>query len=84
MQDEYAIGAVAAKMNVGETSAPFKGINGVYVIEVTAKDAKNAAFNATAEKNKIESQLNVNQSLGTLENALNKLYPKQNNAYKYF
>ena len=84
MQDEYAIGAVASKMNVGETSAPFKGINGVYVIEVVAKDAKNGAFNATAEKNKIESQLNVNQSLGTLENALNKLYPKQNNAYKYF
>ena len=84
MQDEYAIGAVAAKMNVGETSAPFKGINGVYVIEVKAKDAKNGTFNATAEKNKIESQLNVNQSLGTLENALNKLYPKQNNAYKYF
>lgn len=84
MQDEYAIGAVASKMNVGETSAPFKGINGVYVIEVVAKDAKNGAFNATAEKNKIESQLNVNQSLGTLENTLNNIYPKQNNAYKYF
>ena len=84
MQDEYAIGAVASKMNVGETSAPFKGINGVYVIEVKAKDAKNGTFNATAEKNKIESQLNVNYSLGALENALNKLYPKQNNAYKYF
>ena len=43
MQAEVAIGAVASKLNVGETSAPFKGSNGIYVIEVTAKNAKNAA-----------------------------------------
>ena len=84
MQDETVIGAVAAKMNVGETSAPFKGTNGVYVIEVTAKNAKNGTFNATAEKNSIESQLNPNYSMGALENTLNKLYPKENRAYIHF
>ena len=84
MQDETVIGAVAAKMNAGETSAPFKGTNGVYVIEVTAKNAKNGTFNATAEKNSIESQLNPNYSMGALENTLNKLYPKENRAYIHF
>ncbi|MBO5664670.1 MAG: SurA N-terminal domain-containing protein [Bacteroidaceae bacterium] len=84
MQDETVIGAVAAKMNAGETSAPFKGTNGVYVIEVTAKNAKNGTFNATAEKNSIESQLNPNYSMGALENTLNKLYPKVNRAYIHF
>jgi peptidyl-prolyl cis-trans isomerase D len=82
--DEPAISAVVANMEVNEVSAPIKGNNAVYVVKVTSKTPKNGTFNATAEKNKIESQLNVNQSLGTLENTLNNIYPKQNNAYKYF
>ena len=84
MQDEVAIGAVAAKLNVGETSAPFKGINGVYVVEVAAKNAKSETFNATAEKNYIESQVSPNYSMSALENALNKIYPKENRAYIHF
>ena len=78
MQDEVAIGAVASKMNVGETSAPFKGSNGIYVIEVTAKNAKNGTFNATAEKQQIEALYNKNYTMSNVESTLSKIYPKEN------
>ncbi len=84
MQDEVAIGAVASKMNVGETSAPFKGSNGIYVIEVTAKNAKDGTFNATAEKQQIEALYNKNYTMQTVENSLNKIYPKENRVYVHF
>ena len=84
MQDELVIGAAAAKLNAGETSAPFKGINGVYVVEVVAKNAKNSTLNTADEKLYIESQFTSNYSLGALENTLNKIYPRENRAYKYF
>lgn len=83
MRDEVVIGAVASKMNVGETSAPFEGANGVYVIEVAAKNGKNGTFNATAEKNSIEAQ-SANNSFGAVESTLNKLYPIENRAYIHF
>ncbi len=84
LSDEANISAVAATLNVGETSAPFKGENGVYVIKATAKNAKNATFNATAEKQNIESPLNANYSVSALQSALSKLYPKENKVYKHF
>ena len=84
MQDEVAIGAVASKMNVGETSAPFKGSNGIYVIEVTAKNAKNGTFNATAEKQQIEALYNKNYTMSNVESTLNKIYPKENRVYVHF
>ena len=84
MQDEVAIGAVASKLNVGETSAPFKGSNGIYVIEVTAKNAKNATFNATAEKQQIEALYNKNYTMSGVESTLNKIYPKENRVYVHF
>ena len=84
MQDEVAIGAVASKMNVGETSAPFKGSNGIYVIEVTAKNAKNGTFNATAEKQQIEALYNKNYTMSNVESTLSKIYPKENRVYVHF
>ena len=84
LRDEVNIGAVAAKLNVGESSAPFKGTNGVYVIEVTAKKAKDVSFDAPAEKQYIESQITPSSSYSALESTMNKLYPKENRAYIHF
>ena len=84
MQDEVAIAAVASKLNVGETSAPFEGANGVYVIEVVSKDAKNETFNATAEKQQIEAIYNKNYTSAAIENTLGKIYPKENRVYVHF
>ena len=84
MQDEVAIAAVASKLNAGETSAPFKGANGVYVIEVVSKDAKNETFNATAEKQQIEAIYNKNYTSAAIENTLGKIYPKENRVYVHF
>jgi hypothetical protein len=75
MQDEVAIAAVASKLNVGETSAPFEGANGVYVIEVVSKDAKNETFNATAEKQQIEAIYNKNYTSASLNYQLPVWYP---------
>ena len=84
MQDEVAIAAVASKLNAGETSAPFEGANGVYVIEVVSKDAKNETFNATAEKQQIEAIYNKNYTSAAIENTLGKIYPKENRVYVHF
>ena len=84
MKDEAAVSAVAAKMNVGETSAPFEGNYGVYVVEVVSKESKNGTFNATAEKNAIEALYNRGFINTSVENALNKIYPKENRVYKFF
>ena len=84
MQDEVAIAAVASKMNAGETSAPFEGVNGVYVIEVASKDAKNGTFDATAEKQQIESLYNRNYIVTAVEKALGKIYPMENRVYVHF
>ena len=84
MQDEVAIAAVASKMNAGETSAPFEGVNGVYVIEVVSKDAKNGTFDATAEKQQIESLYNRNYIVTAVERALGKIYPMENRVYVHF
>ena len=84
MQDEIAVSAVAAKTNVGETSAPFKGINGVYVVEVTAKDGKNGTFDATTEKQQIETLYNRFYMTNAVANTLDKIYPKENRVYKHF
>lgn len=84
MQDEIAVSAVAAKTNVGETSAPFKGINGVYVVEVTAKDSKNGTFDAATEKQQIETLYNRFYMTNAVANTLDKIYPKANRVYKHF
>ena len=84
MQDEVAIAAVASKLNAGETSAPFEGANGIYVIEVAAKNAKNETFNATAEKQQIEALYNKSYIVTAVENALSKIYPMENRVYIHF
>ena len=84
MKDEAAVSAVAAKMNVGETSEPFEGNYGVYVVEVVSKENKNGTFNATTEKNAIEALYNRNFFTTTIDNVLNKIYPKENRVYKFF
>lgn len=84
MQDEVAVAAVAAKMNIGEVSAPFEGNNGVYVIEITAKDAKNGEFNAATQKQQIEAIYNKSAMRNALFNTLDEIYPRENRVYKLF
>lgn len=84
MKDEAAVSAVVSKMNAGETSAPFKGKYGVYVVEVVSKDAKNGTFNASAEKQEIEALYNKNFFIEAIGNTLDKVYPKENRVYKFF
>lgn len=54
--NEPAISAAVCKLNVGETSAPIKGTNGVYVIKLVAKTPKSGEFDSAAEESKIKLQ----------------------------
>ena len=51
---EPAIAAAASKMNIGEVSAPIKGISAVYVIKLVAKNEKNGVFNTKGEENSLK------------------------------
>ena len=53
---EPAISAAVTKMNIGEVSAPIKGVSAVYVIKLIAKNEKQAEFNAAVEESKMKAQ----------------------------
>jgi parvulin-like peptidyl-prolyl isomerase len=80
--DEPVISAVVANMNANEVSAPIKGSNGVYVVKVTAKNAKNGTFNAEAENLYITSNGGMfsydNIAGQLLQMAISNIYPAEN------
>lgn len=80
--DEPVISAVVANMNVNEVSAPIKGNNGVYVVKVTAKNAKNGEFNAETENMYITSNGGMfsydNIAPQLFQMAIDKIYPVEN------
>ena len=80
--DEPVISAVVANMNVNEVSAPIKGNNGVYVVKVTAKNAKNGEFNAETENMYITSNGGMfsydNIAPQLFQMAIDNIYPVEN------
>ena len=60
------ISAVAAKLNAGEKSAPFKGNNGVYVVKVLEKASKGGKLDMKAENLKAKTLLDPSSILKTL------------------
>lgn len=86
--DEPVISVAAAKMAVSEVSAPIKGDNGVYVINVVGKNAKNAIFNAEKENDYILSNggmYDYANIVGQLfQMGLQEVYPVENKLYRFF
>ena len=86
--DEPVISVAAAKMAVSEVSAPIKGDNGVYVINVVGKNAKNAIFNAEKENDYILSNggmYDYANIVGQLfQMGLQEVYPVDNKLFRFF
>lgn len=86
--DEPVISVAAAKMAVSEVSAPIKGDNGVYVITVVGKNAKNGIFNAEKENDYILSNggmYEYSNIVGQLfQMGLQDVYPVENKLYRFF
>ena len=86
--DEPIISVAAAKMAVSEVSAPIKGDNGVYVIKVVGKNAKNAIFNAEKENDYILSNggmYDYANIVGQLfQMGLQEVYPIENKLFRFF
>ena len=86
--DEPVISVAAAKMAVSEVSAPIKGDNGVYVITVVGKNAKNGIFNAEKENEYILSNggmYDYSNIVGQLfQMGLQDVYPVENKLFRFF
>ena len=86
--DEPVISVVAANMAVSEVSAPIKGDNGVYVITVVGKNAKNGIFNAEKEAEYILSNggmYEYSNIVGQLfQMGLQEVYPIENKLFRFF
>ncbi|MBO7271636.1 MAG: peptidyl-prolyl cis-trans isomerase, partial [Bacteroidaceae bacterium] len=86
--DEPVISVVAANMNAGEVSAPIKGDNGVYVITVVGKNAKNGIYNAEKENEYILSNggmYDYANIVGQLfQMGLQEVYPVENKLFRFF
>ncbi len=86
--DEPVISVAAAKMAVGEVSAPIKGDNGVYVITVVGKNAKNGIFDAKKENEYILSNGGMYEYaniVGQLfQMGLQEVYPVENKLFRFF
>lgn len=80
--NEPSISAIAAKLNIGEESAPIKGNNAVYVIKLVAKNAKGGEYNAKSEEDAIK-----NEGIRDSYRILNELIQKadvEDNRYRFF
>jgi peptidyl-prolyl cis-trans isomerase D len=53
---EPAVNAVASLTEIGQTSAPFAGRNGVYVIQVTDKKASEKTYDENIQKQQLDMQ----------------------------
>ena len=86
--DEPVISVAAAKMAVSEVSAPIKGDNGVYVISVVGKNAKNGIFNEDKENEYILSNGGMYEYaniVGQLfQMGLQEVYPVENMLFRFF
>ena len=86
--DEPVISVAAAKMQVSEVSAPIKGDNGVYVITVVGKNAKNGFYNAEKENEYILSNGGMYEYaniVGQLfQMGLQEVYPVENKLFRFF
>lgn len=86
--DEPVISVAAAKMAVGEVSEPIKGDNGVYVITVLGKNAKNGIFDAKKENEYILSNGGMYEYaniVGQLfQMGLQEVYPVENKLFRFF
>ncbi|MBR2319026.1 MAG: SurA N-terminal domain-containing protein [Bacteroidaceae bacterium] len=86
--DEPVIGVVAANMQVSEVSAPIKGDNGVYVISVAGKNAKNGIFNAEKENEYILSNGGMYEYANIVNQlyqmGLSEVYPVENKLFRFF
>ena len=86
--DEPVISVAAAKMAVSEVSAPIKGDNGVYVISVVGKNAKNGIYNAEKENEYILSNggmYEYSNIVGQLfQMGLQEVYPIENKLFRFF
>ena len=86
--DEPVIGVVAANMQVSEVSAPIKGDNGVYVISVVGKNAKNGIFNAEKENEYILSNGGMYEYANIVNQlyqmGLSEVYPVENKLFRFF
>ncbi len=84
--DELVISAAVAKMQAGETSAPIKGNNAVYVVKVISKEAKNGEFNAQTEADYIQSldfYGNPNVIGQLIQDAIGNTYEVENRVYEH-
>lgn len=86
--DEPVISVTAANMAVSEVSAPIKGDNGVYVINVVGKNAKNGIFNEDKEDEYILSNggmYDYSTIVGQLfQMGLQDVYPIENKLFRFF
>ena len=86
--DEPILGVVASKMAVSDVSAPIKGDNGVYVISVVGKNAKNGVYDEKKENEYILSNggmYNYSNIVGQLyQMGLQEVYPIENKLFRFF
>ena len=75
-------------MQVSEVSAPIKGDNGVYVISVAGKNAKNGIFNAEKENEYILSNGGMYEYANIVNQlyqmGLSEVYPVENKLFRFF
>lgn len=72
---EAAVSGAVAGLEEGELSAPIKGNNGIYFVQVVKKNNGAATFNAEAEQKTLEATATRNINGNTI---LNELYRKGN------
>lgn len=81
---EAAVSGAVAGLEEGEFSAPIKGNNGIYFLQVVKKNTGVAKFNAETEQSTLEAAATRNINGNTI---LNELYRKGNvedNRYRFF
>lgn len=76
---EPLVSAVAAKLEAGETSEPFKGNNGVYVVKVLSKKSTNGTLDMKIESAKANQFADPN----SIFNTLFKNNPAESNFHKH-
>lgn len=79
--NDASISAVAAKLDVNQTSEPFKGNNGVYVVKVISKTEKK---DNTYNQKTANEEEKANSDFMSVGAAWNDEYQMENKVYKHF
>ena len=82
--NEAAVSGAAASLEEGELSAPIKGNNGIYFVQVVKKNNGTATFNAEGEQKTLEAAAIRNINGNTIINELYRKGEVVDNRYLFF